>query len=299
MKKLLFVILSLVPLFAFSQVSKSIVDITKQWNNLRYSGGLDTYVECTRIYKLGEDTILNNKTYKKVYSTLYAPYDTTMSIWTCDKFIREDSNIVYLAFRDTAYGNEFVVYNFNLGVGDEIELPTIIDGYYFHDQNFTAIVNSVDSVEINGVFLKRIIFEDSFYRISWIEGIGNTQGFLESGFIIDYCSTSLLCVHQNEELIYVDTSSNSCIIALGINDIEKESLNLKIYPTIVNDILRIETQNNDIKELEVIDVLGRVVKKESIYNNKQVNCNQLKAGVYNCIITTKDNKRVANKFIKQ
>lgn len=297
MKKLLFIILAIIPLFSFSQVNKSIVDTTKQWNNLLYSGGWNTFAECTRIYKLEGDTILNNKTYNKVYSTFYFTHDTTMSIWTCDKFIREDSNIVYLAFSDTTYGKEFVIYNFNLGIGDEIELPTIIDGNYFHDNNFTTIVNSVDSIEINGVFLKRIIFDDSFF--SWIEGIGSTQGFLESGFIIDYYSTSLLCVHQNEELIYMDTNSNSCIIALGINDIEKESLNAKIYPTIVNDILRIETQDNDIKELEIVDVLGRFVKREFVYNNKQVNCSQLNSGIYNCIINTKDNKRIAKKFIKQ
>ena len=106
-------------------------------------------------------------------------------------------------------------------------------------------------------------------------------------------------IKTSMNIIYSDSIAKAQLIGVGLNDISKRELKVKIYPTIVNDILRIETQNNDIKELEVIDVLGRVVKRESIYNNKQVNCSQLKAGIYNCIITTKDNKRVAKKFIKQ
>lgn len=292
MKKLLFIILSLVPLFTFSQVNKSIVDTTKQWNVMHgyaapggWGSGRGTY-----FYKISpQDSIINENTYNK----LLIKYDSSQNAdWYFIDWIREENNIVYIYnncqeyYYDTNYC-EYVLFDFNLQVGDV---------FISNRVNNQSTVASVDSIEVNGTFLKRISF--TFDAETWIEGIGSTKGLLESlvqGYDIYF---GLLCVHQGNDLIYQD-EYDPCYVNEGINDIKVEDNRIKIYPTIVNDILRIETQDNDLKELEIIDVLGRVVKKESIYNNKQVNCSQLNYGIYNCIIKIKDNKRVAKKFIKQ
>lgn len=294
MKKLLFIILSLVPLFTFSQVNKSIVDTTKQWNVMQgyaapggWGSGRSTY-----FYKISpEDTIINENTYNK----LLIKYDSSQNAnWYFRDWIREENNIVYIYknYQEYNYDSdscEYVLFDFNLQVGDVFN-P--IREYYYTELNST--VTSVDSIEVNGTFLKRI----SFYYETWIEGIGSTKGLLESlvqGYDVYF---GLLCVHQGDNLIY-QNEYDPCYVYEGINYIREEDNRIKIYPTIVTDILKIETQDNDLKELEVIDVLGRVVKAESIYNNKQVNCSQLNTGVYNCVITTQDNKRVEKKFIKQ
>lgn len=292
MKKLLFIILSLVPLFTFSQVNKSIIDTTKQWNVMHgyaspvgWGSSRGTY-----FYKISsQDSIINGYTYNK----LLIKYDSSQnSNWYFRNRIREENNIVYVYtncqeyYYDSNYC-EYVLFDFNLQVGDV---------FISNRVNNQSTVASVDSIEVNGIFLKRISF--TFDSETWIEGIGSTKGLLESlvqGYDIYF---GLLCVHQGDDLIYQD-EYDPCYVYEGINDINVEDNLIKIYPTIVRDILRIETQDNDIKELEIIDVLGRVIKSDFVYNNKQVNCSQLNAGVYNCIFTTKDNKRVAKKFIKQ
>jgi len=303
MKKLLFIILFLVPLFAFSQVNKSIVDTTKQWNVMQgyaapggWGSGIGTY-----FYKISsEDTIINENTYNK----LLIKYDSSQNAnWYFRDWIREETNIVYVytTYSTSSLNNynlnpcEYILFDFNLSVGDTFVQTRENDlyGYYM----FPSTVIAVDSIEVNGTMLKKITFD--FHGEEWIEGIGSANGFLESLIEAYDVYFGLLCVHQGDDLIYQNGYGYSCYIEEGINDVERKNINIKLYPTIVNDVLNIETQDNDIKKLDIIDVLGRVVKRESIYNNKQVNCSQLNTGVYNCIITTQDNKRFAKKFIKQ
>lgn len=297
MKKLsLILIICLISLsskISYSQVNKSIVDTTKQWNIFRHNGfGTGAY---TIINKIGEDTIVNNREYKKVYTFEYWG-DTLMNDWTCNKLLREDSNILYLYFlNNSTSNNEIIIYNFNLNVGDQFNEPIIIGGDNWGEYMlFNAVVDSIDSIEINGSFLKRIMFDINTYngeslpRFTWIEGIGSTQGFLESGYLMDAGNSYLLCVKHEEDYIYINTDTD-CLVTYGLNDI-KPNEQIKIYPTLFRDNININTtlQNYIIN---VYDVFGKITfVRTNISKNHSLDLSVLNNGVYLLIIKDGDNK---------
>ncbi|MDD4830086.1 MAG: T9SS type A sorting domain-containing protein [Bacteroidales bacterium] len=303
MKKVLFILLicliTLSSKISYSQVNKSIVDTTKQWNTFRHNGyRTGAY---TIINKIGEDTIVDNKIYKKVYTNNYCIWgDTLMNNWTCNHLIREDSNIVYLYLinNNNASGEEIIIYNFNLNVGDEFNEPIILGGEYnglFMESN--AVVDIIDSVEVNGILLKRIIFniydtETMHFRFAWIEGIGNTYGLLESGYLIDAGYSSLLCVKQGEDYIYSNTDSD-CFITYGLDEIEIDK-EIKVYPTLIDKEINISSDKYPIS-LSVIDLFGREVLRKEIYNNRAIDLDFLKKGTY--ILKLKHKDTIINRKI--
>ena len=285
----------------YSQVNKSILDTTKQWNTFRHNGyGTAAY---TIINKIGEDTLVNNKIYKKVYKFDYWG-DTLMNNWTCDHLIREDSNIVYLYFliNNDIPNEEIIIYNFNLNVGDQFNEPIIIGGYNWGDYMlFNAVVDSIDSIEINGSFLKRIMFDINTYtgeplpRFIWIEGIGSSQGLLESGYVIDAGHSSLLCVKQGEDYIYTDIGGD-CLITYGLDAI-KINEDIKVYPTLIDKEINISSDKYPIC-LSVIDLFGREVLRKEINNNRAIDLDFLKKGTYILKLQHKD-AIVNRKIIKK
>ena len=303
MRKVLFILviclITLSSKFSFSQVNKSILDTTKQWNTLRNNGyGTGVY---TIINKIGEDTIVDNRIYKKVYTNNYCIWeDTSMNNWTCNHLIREDSNIVYLYFlnNNNASHEEIIIYNFNLNVGDEFNEPIIMGGEYnglFMSDN--AVVDLIDSVEVNGILLKRIIFdlydtETGYFRFAWIEGIGNTKGFLESGYLIDAGSSSLLCVKQGEDYLYINTYTD-CLVTYGLDEIKIDE-EIKVYPTLIDKEINISSDKYPIC-LSVIDLFGREVLRKEIYNNITIDLDFLKKGTY--ILKLKHNETIINRKI--
>lgn len=201
-----------------------------------------------------------------------------------------------------------ITYSSNIAYSQVLKLDSLIEmnSDIEYTQKFvvySSILNNSDSITEKGVLLTysgtiplyRYCVGDSIFMPIYNNSFDTSIYFYyDYGYvrIQSYIKTSM-------NIIYSDSIAKAQLIGVGLNDISKRKLNAKIYPTIVRDVLKIETQDNDIKELEIIDVLGRVIKSEFIYNNKQVNCSQLNSGIYNCIFTTKDNKRVAKKFIKQ
>ncbi|NCC17556.1 MAG: T9SS type A sorting domain-containing protein [Bacteroidia bacterium] len=303
MKKVLLILviclISLSSKISYSQVNKSILDTTKQWNTFRDYEYVT--VAFTIIHKIGEDTILDNKIYKKLYTNLYAIWqDTLMNNWTCDHLIREDSNIVYLYFLRNNYfpDEEIIVYNFNLNVGDEFQEPLIIgDEYYGLYRDFNSVVDSVDSVEENGTLLKRIFFNTYYpeigdYSFIWIEGIGSLQGFLQSGLIYNYGYSALSCVKQGEDYIYTNPERD-CLVTFGLNEI-KINEEIKVYPTLIDKEINISSDKYPIS-LSVIDLFGREVLRKEINNNRTIDLDFLKKGTY--ILNLKHKDTIINRKI--
>lgn len=299
MKKLLFVLfLGLIGLSnkSFAQYQSIFGNDTTEWNG---NYGVPD-AEFSYSVKAFGDTIINNLHYKYLgsnmgVSQIFPPIGAGEPIG----YIREDTTTgrVWHIYN----GEEILVMDMSLSVGDTFIFHTLISGGgSLTEYNVNLVVDTVYTYNNR----RYIGFQHDFhyfvfdFKLLFIEGIGANNMFCHLTNISQYYDwIYLTCVHKDEELVYGD--NNLCLVyGMGLLDIEKDN-SIKIYPTIVNDILKIETQDNDIKELEIVDVLGRVVKSELVYNNKKVNCSQLNSGIYNCVIKTKDNKRIAKKFIKQ
>ena len=291
-KKLLFaLVMFLVTLsssIAYSQVSKSILDTTKIWSNIITIGGDQTSVAYTIVYKMGDDTIVDNLVYKKVMATDYFESDTTLTNYELRFIVREDSNIVYVRIYNNFYdqlSDEFIAYNFNLNTGDTITLPVVIGGQINLENNLYR-VDSVDNVLINSTSLKRIYIYNTMFDITeeWIEGIGSSHGLFESGFKIDWGGSRLGCVWQSGDLLY---GSGDCLIYYGIDDVLTNE-EIKLYPTIVKDNVCIETRLENYNII-IYDIYGRIaLRRKNI--NSVIDLSSLRNGVYQFFVLNKENK---------
>jgi hypothetical protein len=95
---------------------------------------------------------------------------------------------------------------------------------------------------------------------------------------------------------YVSGISDSVICNSATQFQELELRDIKIYPTLVNDILNIEYTNGDGSTIEVINSMGSVLMKMPI--RKSISVKELSTGIY-FIKLIKDNDFITCKFIKQ
>lgn len=116
-----------------------IMDGTCEWFTALY--GFQT----TAISK--EDTIIQNKTYKKIY------------LQRCDSkekeyrgAIREENKQIFVVFETDKEGKENLLYDFNMKVGDRIS--------YEYLGGLTFEVARIDKVEIEGIARRRYYFYD-------------------------------------------------------------------------------------------------------------------------------------------
>ena len=171
------------------------------------------------------DTIIDNKRYTKVYQQ-YCYSETECE----DNFyyyaaVREDTigMKIYGLFpcADSPYTNcsEKLLADFDVEVGDRI----MVYSQWFTSQ-LPAIVESVDFVEINGEYRKRINIKDEYQffpdspRDIWIEGIGSViygLFFPNPEVVIDAEDPpAFLCLHIDDFLIYQNPFYNTCYFKL-------------------------------------------------------------------------------------
>jgi len=118
MKNLFFILLfTILTLNSYSQDSFSLIEENKTWNVISvirtgsYPG--DTTFS-TLTYEFFGDTIIESKTYKK----LYRSNEENPQNWTLECFMRENEKKVWL--KDISQDNEILMYDFSLNVGDSI-----------------------------------------------------------------------------------------------------------------------------------------------------------------------------------
>ena len=118
------------------------------------------------------DTLINNQTYNKLYEftiSFYEPGyypDTIFTHYVGAIRNNESKQVLYRSTWDTS---DIIIYDFNLNLGDTIDLA---DGKF--------IITDIDSVEYCGRYHKRYIESLSFpfFPIVLVEGIGFSNGLL-------------------------------------------------------------------------------------------------------------------------
>jgi hypothetical protein len=169
------------------------------------------------------------------------------------------------------------------------------------------VVKSIDSILIDNHYRKRINFEREPWgglaqEESWMEGIGTTNGLFFPGYfdVADIMDrTELLCVHIDEKIIY--QIYNYCYRAeCGGSIDENKNEIFKIYPTIVNEILYIETEKKNLPfNYLIINAQGQIMTGGTITSNI-INVSNLATGVYLIMVSDNTNERniKIQKFVK-
>ena len=214
MKKLYFTILFLMT-FALSGLAQSTYyplvheDEDQQWNVL-YVTEPYHYTWGTEIQFIEGDSIIDGIAYKQAWRK--SSDGTGLRI---KGFVREVGKRVYsrlLSYYNGEYvlGEEVLLYDFNLTEGDTV---TTVG-----EAALTLIVIEESEVEVNGTMRRQLGLGGepwpfgSVYEY-WIEGVGSTYGFLNSGSETMCGSSShLLCYHENDGLIWDNEEYDSCVL---------------------------------------------------------------------------------------
>lgn len=235
------------------------------WTTDQKYGQYNEQYRYERLALTEEDTIIDGKSYKKLYSFTEREFDIETATFVCG--IRENENKqVFVAYHNRP---EFMLYDFSLTEGDSI----LADGEYELYFNVT----NVDTLVFNGVERREITLQFYNYAwVTWIEGIGNIEGLL-----MDWRSYTmamdpmpnvrLRCYEYNEECLYSDFSFNESIydcytpLYTGLENNEFES-EVSIYPNPAKDYFCINS-SAPIKQLIICNLLGQKLKE---YNTSEI-----------------------------
>ena len=188
--------------------------------------------------------------------------------------------------------------DYNLHVGDTITNVGFSKPY---GANIKIPVTSIDSVLVNGTYLKRFYYAGTMGPKYVIEEIGSIQGFLET-YSYDFKSgSSLNCYSENQITLYNEPSSSStCDITLGLNETLSQQENISIFPNPASNELKVVTKNGErIIKVQIKNYFGQTIFIENQPKcNVDHNISDFKSGVYFIEFET-ESGNIVKKFIKQ
>lgn len=190
------------------------------------------------------------------------------------------------------YNNEVLLYDFGMNVGDTFDL-TLTD---------KIILDSIDSVQINGFYHDRYNFNTSLYssypsgvEYFWIEGIGSNLGFFPYFYFFER-NMQLWCFYQDYYQVATGPGNEPCyVLGSKSNDWLSE---IAIYPNPAGEVININAQNSDdLESIEVRDLTGKLLLRVN-YSN-QMTISSLESGIYVICVLKSDQVISCQKLIKQ
>ena len=259
--------------FTFTQ---TLIDENKTWNVVTCMnfGGCSTQT----LIIMG-DTTINQMTYKK----LYYSDDEIPEDWYLLNALREDLDTQQVFIYYFYEGEEKLLYDFNLVVGDTFQSPLCPD--------FEMTLGSIETITLeNGE--QRTLYSFG-YGEQWVSGIGSLNGLLSVGY--NYCNMDiwkkLSCCHEAYELIYMSPEYSDCyVFTIGLEDESKQDY-LSIFPNPSTG--NVTLQFNDLvfnnMIIEVFNMSGQLVFTQNIQstrNEESIDLNTLLKGIYTINLQT-------------
>lgn len=186
--------------------------------------------EKTWIYQLGQDTTINQHAY-----TIVNRYSTMLGAGATKEYVAAvrftDDKKVYI-FYDNA---EYLLYDFNVEAGDEIVVFAGINIYSEQNKTFRCGVHEVTTDPNTNLSAITLSVHPNdltaqIHETKWIEGVGDTQGFMMlNGFNYPRNTTSaLVCASRYGHYQYImdeaemERLSTRCWCDFNIEDNAKE-----------------------------------------------------------------------------
>lgn len=277
-RKVLFVIVLLSNIIVVSGQS---INLESEWriNSSIWEPGNEINY---RYYKasIDGDTVINSKQYYKVYQSGYGYID-----WIPEPyyyyfnhllygFLREENSKWYTLY----YGQEELLYDFNLQVNDTIE-----SAFTFSME--PIIITAIDSILIDSEYKKRFHLSIQFGAEYIIEGIGASSGLFENMEFFEW-ESDLVCYAKNG-ISFWGVSTEECDLNVSITDNKIIDQDFNIYPNPAKNYIKILTPHiNKITYLTLVNTMGTIMLKEK-FNSRIANTislNKLPSGIYFVII---------------
>jgi hypothetical protein len=254
-------------------------------------------------YFFNGDTLANGKVFQKMYNNVHiTSYGQGMypALCNCDgptflnQFvggIRNDTinKKVYL-YRDSA---EYVLYDFNLSVGDTAFKDSSI---FTYGQN--ALVSSIDSIMVGNSFRKKYnLLGTECNSVYMIEGIGLSFGPID--FATCFEDASYLTCFSNDSITFSTTNWSGQCEFVGIEHPIKLT-SFKLYPNPTSGNFKIDMERRMYNaEFKMYDQLGREVKSMRNINGNsiQIENSALPRGIYKINIVESNKVILSQKLI--
>jgi hypothetical protein len=190
-----------------------------QWNELARNISLPPEYQYERTYitKLGAITGIDGVSYYELQTTRVE----ASNVWETVGYIREDVEQQKVYYKPLAM-SEILLYVFDVQIGDVLQSYNTL---HPSEAEVTVTIDSIKSILIDNILRKQIYIaakgtgDDAIYQRNrvWIEGIGNTDGFLQSTRAITNPSEilySILCFSNGDKLIYKNkkTGIEGCFV---------------------------------------------------------------------------------------
>jgi len=164
--------------------------------------------------------------------------------------------------------------------------------------------NTTNSIlfSLNDTIKELIVYIDTLITSAQFKYInGNTSGGYET--VPGACATA----GNRDFQIPKDTVLNvvcfsQCIECLNVGIAESATTeNLKLYPNPTNDFSVLEFENNDVRNISIVNTLGSIVRTYSNINETslRIEKNELKKGIYFITIRTSENNISTIKLVIQ
>jgi len=221
------------------------------------------------LFRKGNDTVINNQTYRIANTSDNFFPDNNYA------FVREDTLSGKIYSHVSRFDKEYLVCDMSLSVGDTFCLHDLYTLWNAEPTHGYMIVNSIIYLDGKKVIYFGDIYADKGFgwvsvyptivpdKIYFMEGIGPLFG------VIDYRNPNgvellslLLCVHKEDSLVYIRNSESSygCDY-YSISAIINEPLNitLYVYPNPVKEQLIIKNDEFIITRIQIFDMFGILI----------------------------------------
>jgi hypothetical protein len=257
----------------------------------------------------GEDTLINNKVYKKLYLFYDTIFNSNTAIYLGG--IREENKKIYY-LGDTVhqgkpltdyygFNQEILLYDFSLNIGDTLPTVATTPCNFIISPTF---VTEIDTVLIGNKFRK--VFKFNTYGVSWAEGIGNISIFGDAGLL--FCiaphptkgdwGNHLICFKQNDTIIYFNNNYSECM-PLNINENNVMNENIVVSPNPATNYLTIKSGIIQPFTFQLYNMQGTALLAGKTSNTQtELNVANLPRGLYVLKIIT-NNQSVAKKIVLQ
>ncbi len=278
--------------FSFGQSYQSIFgEISTSWKipfcNLDMAGTDSLYIN--------SDTVIDGKTYKKVYNY----YDNLLI-----GGLREDTLLGKIWYYSFYYWNdttETLIMDLNLSLGDSFYVsdavgwPTasgwsIVDSIYYY-------VGDRKCIQLNN----QTNWDD---KLTFIEGIGPNITVLYATYSWLNLCPYVICSYKDNELIYISNNSNFIGCDLDYSSIYDKTNNIEdiiLYPNPIQNIgiLKFFNPYNSEYTFSIYNILKEKIRQYKTYSNFIIiKKEKLKSGIYFYnLINNKTNKKISGKII--
>jgi hypothetical protein len=231
-------------------------------------------------YAITGDTVFSGTNYKRIAGC---------SAWGFCGIggIRDSNKVIY--FRPDTAITEYVLYDFNLNLGDTMihpfgGTPTGID---------TVTIMNVDSVLASDGYHRRLWL--STFDM-WIEGIGSmTYLFVPAGNMGVSGNDVLICMTTDSGFAY-PPGIGSCIVSVPEQSQTKNKIT--ISPNPMTDELNVEVNNKEFSEFILYDIASRKLLQQKFTNSVTLNTEQLAKGIYIYEVQSKNGSYKKGKIVK-